>query len=381
LQPQSFSLWTAAISNDAPLAYLHAQARRFADAVAAEAATTDRMAIIPDSIWMAFDASGLGTCALPTKFGGCDLWETRHGEMLCSILRMLGAADLSIARLFEGHVNAIGLVCRYGTAEQIADLANDVAAGALSAVWGADDAIGLKAATGEGSTVLQGRKILASGAGFVTRPLVTASGPDGQQMYLLELAQGYPHDISGWQAQGMRATATGTVDFTGTVVGARERIGAPGDYMEQPTFSGGAWRFCAAHLGALERLVDLFRQHLAVTKRGEDAYQLERLAQCVAAARTARFWVEDAARRLAGTGDAAEIVAITHLTRMTVERSALAIMETVQRGIGLRAFVRPHDAERISRDLATYLRQPAPDLAMSDAARSFLSASGSVGDL
>lgn len=330
---------------------------------------------------MAFNASGLGTCALPTKFGGSDLWETRHGDTLCSILRMLGAADLSIARLFEGHVNAIGLVCRYGTAEQIADLASDVAAGALSAVWGADDASGLKAAAGEGGTVLQGRKILASGAGFVTRPLVTASGPDGQQMYLLALAPGYPHDISGWQAHGMRATATGTVDFTGTVVGARERIGAPGDYMRQPTFSGGAWRFCAAHLGATERLVDLFRDHLVDTKRGDDAYQLERLAHCVAAARTSRFWVEDAARRLAGTGDAAEIVAITHLTRMTVERSALKVMETVQRGIGLRAFVRPHDADRIFRDLATYLRQPAPDLAMSDGARSFLSASGSVGDL
>jgi hypothetical protein len=55
-------------------------------------------------------------------------------------------------------------------------------------------------------------------------------------------------------------------------------------------------------------------------------------------------------------------------------------MEAVQRGIGLRAFVRPNEVERICRDLSTYLRQPAPDLAMSDAAKTFLNASVGVGN-
>ncbi len=59
-------------------------------------------------------------------------------------------------------------------------------------------------------------------------------------------------------------------------------------------------------------------------------------------------------------------MAFANLARMVVERSALTVMETVQRGIGLRAFVRPHDVERICRDLATYLRQPVPDRAMSE---------------
>jgi alkylation response protein AidB-like acyl-CoA dehydrogenase len=199
-------------------------------------------------------------------------------------------------------------------------------------------------------------------------------------MCLLDLDIGYAHDTSSWQAQGMRATATGTVDFTGRRITDRERIGAPGDFMRQPHFSGGAWRFCAVHTGATERLVDLFREHLNSSARGEDAYQLERLATCVADATTARFWVEDAARRLAVEDDPESIVAFANLTRMVVERSALTVMETVQRGIGLRAFVRPHDVERICRDLATYLRQPVPDRAMSDGAQVFLSSSRSAGD-
>lgn len=356
-------------------------ARDFAADAASEAASTDDRAHIPDGTWRAFWSKGLGSSALPAEFGGCDLWDPQYGGELCTVLRMIGAADLSLARLLEGHVNAIGLVCRYGTQQQITDMAQDVTDGALSGVWGAEDAKGLKiVACEDGTTKLEGRKILASGAGFVTRPLVTASGPDGQQMCLLRLQAGYDHDVSGWQAQGMRATATGTVDFTGIPVTANEKIGSAGDYLQQPTFSGGAWRFCAVHVGAVERLVDLFKQHLAVTKRGADAYQLERLATCVSAAKTARFWVEEAAQRFGSDRPAAETVAFTHLTRMTVERSALTVIETVQRGIGLRAFVRPNDVERICRDLSTYLRQPAPDLAMSDAARTFLDASTDVGE-
>lgn len=283
--------------------------------------------------------------------------------------------------MYEGHLNAIGLVCRYGSQAQIEDLAADVRAGALSGVWGADDAEGLRIEEGgERGDVLQGRKILASGAGFVTRPLVTAKGKAGQHMCLLNLEPDYSNDIGGWQAQGMRATATGSVDFTGQCVGVREYIGRPGDFMRQPHFSGGAWRFCAVHVGAAERLVELFRDHLRASGRGEDAYQLERLAKCVADATTARFWVENATRRLASDEDADGAVAFVNLTRMVVERSCLNIMETVQRGIGLRAFIRPHDVERICRDLATYLRQPVPDLAMRDGALAFLNTPQNVGE-
>ena len=352
----------------------------FAAKASQRAAKADDDALIAPETWEDFRSSGLGTSPLPEELGGAGFWEPRHGERLCAVLRALGAADLSIARLYEGHLNAVGLVCRYGSQEQIERLAADVAAGALSAVWGADDAKGLTIVSGHAGEVLKGRKILASGAGFVTRPIVTAKGTLGQQMCLLDLEPGYAHDISGWQAQGMRATATGTVDLTGRSIGARETVGDPGDFMRQPHFSGGAWRFCAAHVGATEGLVDLFRDHLRSSGRGEDAYQLERLAGCVADATTARFWVEEAARRLASDTDPDGIVAFVNLTRMVVERSALNVMEMVQRGVGLRAFVRPNGVERVCRDLATYLRQPVPDLAMSDGARVYLNSSLSVGE-
>jgi alkylation response protein AidB-like acyl-CoA dehydrogenase len=187
-------------------------------------------------------------------------------------------------------------------------------------------------------------------------------------------------DLSRWNAQGMRSTATGSIELSGIRLTTENMIGSSGDFTRQPYFSGGAWRFCAVHVGAIERLVDLFRDHLEARGRGQDPYQLQRLAQAIASAKTARYWVEEAARRLATEPDTGNVVAFANLTRMVTERCALDVMETVQRGVGLVSFVKPNPIERISRDLATYLRQPMPDLAMSDGAKAFLTSTISVGE-
>ncbi len=357
------------------------RAAEFSAAAFRAAEKADAAATVDASVLRELHRSGLAMAAFPEAQGGAGLSEARHQTELCTVLRLIGAGDLSVARLFEGHVNAIALVCRYGTAAQVQSLASSVGDGALSGVWGADDAAGLTIVSANGRSALKGRKILASGAGIVTRPVVTAIGADGQVMCLLDLSPDADVDLSGWTAQGMRSSATGAVKLSGIAIGENEIVGQPGDFMRQPHFSGGSWRFCAVHLGAMERLVDLFRDHLVSRARGDDPYQLQRVAQCVAAVRTARFWVEEAARRLATQDDdPAAIVAFANMTRMVTERSALDVLEAVQRGVGLMAFIRPNPVERISRDLATYLRQPVPDLAMSDAARSFLTSDTPVGE-
>jgi alkylation response protein AidB-like acyl-CoA dehydrogenase len=355
-------------------------AKQFAALVFDSAIETDQAAVIEAALWAQFRHAGLAMSPFPKDLGGADLWEPGRYTDLCAILRLLGSADLSVARLFEGHVNAVSLVARYGDREQLRALAERIGEGGLSAVWGADDAIGLHVVGGHKS-VLQGKKILASGAGFVTNPIVTAKADDGQVMCLLHLTMDERTDLSGWNALGMRSTATGAIDLSGIEVTPKNMLGVAGDFMRQPHFSGGAWRFCAAHVGATERLVDLFRDHLVARSRGDDPYQLQRLAQSIASAKTARAWVEEAARRLSvEEAGAANVVAFANLTRMVTEQCALEVMQMVQRGVGLASFIRPHPIERISRDLATYLRQPVPDLAMSDGARAFLASKLPVGE-
>ena len=179
----------------------------------------------------------------------------------------------------------------------------------------------------------------------------------------------------------MRASATGTIDLTDVTVDEADIVGRDSDYLRQPFFSGGAWRFCAVQLGAMEALLDAFRDGLITRDRGGDPLQRMRIAECAMAVETARLWVERAAAMTAGEGDADKIVAYVDLTRLVVERAALDLMDRLQRGIGLQAFVRPNPVERIARDLRTYLRQPAPDAAMLGAAATLLATREGIVDL
>lgn len=346
----------------------------------AEAA--DANATIDPRSLEAIRSIGLLSAPLAAAYGGSGVAGPSCADDLLDCLRLVGSADLVLGRLFEGHVNGIALVERYGTRAQAGDLALAVRDGALSAVWAADGAEPLVAERRHGGVRLSGRKILASGAGLVTRPLVTAATDAGPLLLLLDLTSGARTELGGWTAQGMRATATGTIDLDGLVLGADAVIGEPGDVMRQPVFSGGAWRFCAVHLGAAERLVDLMRMHLITRGRADDPYQVQRIAVCAGAVGSAGFWIREAARRLADDSlDAEDTVAFVNLTRMVTERAALDVLEAVHRGVGLAAFMRPNPIERISRDLATYLRQPVPDLAMADAGRAVLASQRATGDL
>lgn len=281
-------------------------------------------------------------------------------------------------------MNALRLVQRHGSAAQVRAAVRDAATGRLFAVWNTDAPGEPPLAIGPDG-ILEGRKILCSGAGQVTRALVTArptATPDAPpQLLLVPLAPGERTDLSGWTAQGMRASATGAVAFDGIPVDPGMPVGAPGDYLRQPDFSAGAWRFAAVHCGGLEAVLAALRDHLRRTRRGGDPLQAARLGQAAIAAETARLWVEAAAARAEAEPVAADAATYVNLARLAVERAALDVLELAQRSVGLAAFLRPSPLERISRDLATYLRQPAPDRALAVAAADILAAEAAPGDL
>lgn len=361
---------------------LAARMRDLCEVLTRDAPRADEAGVVTPAAWNALAVSALLRAPFPRRLGGEDLGSAgRHAELVVA-LRHLGAADLPVARLVEGHINAVLLVRRYGTEAQLKAFAGSIEAGGVSGVWGAEGAEPLRAQRTTAGWDLTGGKILASGAGILTDPLVPVATPDGQVLMMPKLSPGERADLSGWTAQGMHASATGSIDLTGLAVPDDRVIGEPGDFTRQPVFSGGAWRFCAAHLGAAERLVDLLRHHLTARGRDRDPYQLQRVAQATAAVTTARFWVREAARLLAEeTAPPDTIVAFANLTRTVTERAALDVLEAVHRSVGLGGFMRPHPIERISRDLATYLRQPVPDLAMADAARAILASPRSTAEL
>ncbi|GJE19261.1 acyl-CoA dehydrogenase family protein [Methylobacterium marchantiae] len=360
-------------------------ARIAARVAASRAAEHDHDGGFPEADVDHLRTLGLLAAPIPRDEGGAGLGEEPGAASLCDVLRLVGSGSLALGRIYEGHVNALQLVARYGDASQRSRLFADARHGHLFGVWNterADD--GLKLVEGPDGYRLKSGKILASGAGYVTRPLVTARTIPGDLAYMVvaDLAPFTRADLSDWRAHGMRASATGTVDLTGLALTRDDLLGEPDSYGRQPYFFGGAWRFAAVQLGGVEAVLDIWRDHLRRTGRGHDPHQSARLGEGLAAAETARLWVERAARIVFEDDlHPDRIVAYVHLARTAVEAAGLTVLQLAQRSVGLQGFLRDHPLERASRDLATYLRQPAPDFALTSAARYVLGETVAAGDL
>jgi len=338
------------------------------------AAALDDSAAFPRADFEALTEAGLLSATLPETHGGNGYGIGAEGaDLLCRLLALLGEANLSVARLYEAHVNAIQLAFRYGSAEMKARCAEDVARKNLFALWVTDPPGGGVRLDGN---VLTGAKAFCSGAGAATRALITAATPAGAQMLILPLAQARVIP-SGIKLAGMRAAITGSVDFSGISVSRADLLGEPENYLREPVFSAGAWRGSAAAFGGLTALVNLHRTEMRDRKRDSDPNQRARFGQLLIAHETARLWLGQAARRAClEDGPAQEIVAYVNLARLAIEAACLDGMRLTQRGLGLGAFLSGHPAERICRDLAVFLRQPAPDETLDKAAAYFFSAAG-----
>lgn len=363
-------------------------AARVAAGARERAAGLDHDGAFPAEDVAALAEAGLLLAPFPQVAGGAGLWGGPAHAMLARVLRTIGRGSLPLGRLYEGHVNAAALITRYGTAAQALRFAALAQAGTFFGVWNTEGADGLRLLPDGRRWRLEGRKILASGAGFVGRPLVTARRPDGAVVMVVpHVPSGRGADLSAWQAHGMRASATGALDFTDLVVEASDIVGEPGDYLRQPWFSGGAWRFAAVQAGGIEAVVEAARAHLLRTGRQDDPHQRARLADMAMASVGARLWVERAAA-LAEAGGAPEeeaevgsIEAFVNLARLSVEKAGLEVIQLAQRSVGLQGFMRAHPLERLLRDLAVYLRQPKPDEAAMRAAIHMTGAPVEVGEL
>ena len=335
--------------------------------------TLDDDRSFPDAGIGALFATALLMAPFDREHGGSGLLHASRVEELAEILAAIGGGSLPLGRLYEGHVNAVLLVKTYGNFDQIDTMASRAANHHMMAVWNTEGSDGVELLTHGDRKVLQGRKIFASGAGKIRFPLITARAGDKSLLMVLPDVGTRQGDMRGWTAHGMRASASGAVDFTGVEISDHDILGADDDFHRQPMFSAGAWRFCAVQLGGTARLLDLARAHLVSIERQADPYQIARIGSAAIAVETARLWVTHAARISVDPLCESETkVAYVNFARTAVERAGLDVLELVHRSIGLGAFSRSHPIERISRDLATYLRQPNPDKALADGARFIL---------
>ncbi len=329
-----------------------------------QASALDQTGVFPAKALKLFERTGLLAAPIPACLGGLGYGTEPSGAMpLSALLRDLGRTWLPLARVFEGHVNAIRLIVRYGTAEQIARTAAD-AKSHLFAIWAAE-AKPVRLESG----VLDGAKSFASGAGAVTRPLVTVARDGAEQLVLLDLPPLDTRVVSRPDLVGMRGAGTAEVDLTGIAVHDDNLIGAPGDYMRQPEISLGAWRALPGLLGGLLAVTDVVATELRRKDRDGDPTQLARFGQMMLACETASLWVDRVAVAAETKSAGEDAATLVKLARHAVDQACSLVLDHARRAVGLASFVRPNSVERICRDIDTYRRQPALDEVLLEAAK------------
>ena len=349
-------------------------AREVAARAAEHAAEVDRPGGFPAEDVRALREAGLLTAPLREADGGLGLGSERGSlHALLTVLRTVGRGSLPLGRIYEGHVNALLLVDRYAADAQRQRWAADACAGHLFGVWNTEVPGDGVRYTRDGDGVrVEGAKTFATGGAHVTRPVVpgalTASTSplgDGWQMAVLPTDQLETVDQpETWRAEGMRATMSGRVDFSGAALGADVLLGAPGDYLREPAFTGGSVRFAAVQLGGADALADAMAEHLRKLGRTEHPTQRIRAGEVATLVETGALWLLGAARLLdppVGTPEHGAVRAYAQMTRTAIEHVCLGVMARADRAVGARGLGQPGVLERVGRDLRLYLRQPNPD--------------------
>ena len=334
----------------------------------------------PEAVFPKLELTQLAQCGalaapLPEEEGG-EGWGIAQGTYrdLLLLLHDVGRANLVLGRIFEGHVNALQLIARYGTPEQIGRAAEDVREhNAVFGVWntGPQGKPGIEGIA-DGIYRLSSGKTFASGAGSIDRAVVTGDLASGWQMIVLPLNEiSYRIDYHSWQPFGMEASDSFAVDFTGAEVSEDDLLGDKEDYYREPFFTGGAFRFSAVQLGGASALLKFTSDFLLETGRANDPHQLARLGRIAVAVQSGRHWIEQSAQWLESK-DLTLLPARAHMTRTAAEEICSTVMNLVEISIGARGLLAGQPFRRMLRDLRMYLRQAGADNAVTSIGRSVI---------
>jgi len=261
------------------------------------------------------------------------------------LLRTLGAHDLSLARLAEGHADAVAI---------LAEAAKFAPKGARLGVWAAGPPDELIASQDAPGWRLNGRRRWCSGAPSLTHALVRAQAPDGDRLFLVPLDQPGAQVIRNtWPAVGMADSLTFDVAFDGVQVASNGAVGEPGFYGSRPGFWIGSIGVAAVWLGGAEAVGSLL-----AAKAGEDPHRLAHLGAVIARL----FGLDSLFERAERIIDEEEpdvrcLERLARIVRSEVEAGATEILLRTGRATGADPLC--HDAAHARRvaDLTVYLRQ------------------------
>jgi alkylation response protein AidB-like acyl-CoA dehydrogenase len=272
-------------------------------------------------------------------------------------LAALGRRDLVLARLVEGHVDAVNILAEAGR-RPVPD--------AVYGVWASGSGrTGLRAeprtgfGTGSGPSggegwLVSGQMRFCTGARWIDRALVTARTPEGELLLLDVGVQdaGWRPVPNSWPAVGMDLSESLDVEVD-TRVPIRALVGPAGFYLDRAGFSLGGIGVAAVWLGGAAGILDQITDGL---RAGADAHQLAHLGAMTAAVRAADAVLTEIGSAAADLG-VDELAEEALLARAVVDAAVTTVLERGPRVTGPTPLCRDGDfAHRVS-DLAVYVRQ------------------------
>lgn len=283
-----------------------------------------------------------------------------------SALQAFAEEDLAVARLVEGHVDALAV---------LAELHGPVARpGERWAVWAAEPpGSGLRAVREGDGWRLDGTKKYCSGAHSCTHALVTADTDDGKRLFAAEItgtasgtagtvgdeqgarqARGTCRPVPGtWPAVGMAGSDSPDVEFRAVRAAP---VGEPGAYVARPGFQHGGIGVAACWYGGAVAVAGTLRTAAA---RGADPHRDAHFGAVDVLLNAAAAVLGEAAAEIdadpADTSGGARVRTLR--VRAFVESVCAEVLARVGRATGAGPLC--HDARhaRAAADLAVYIRQ------------------------
>lgn len=267
-------------------------------------------------------------------------------------LALVAQHDLSLAKLYEGHTDALAIMAELGAPPQ------DSSEGSWG-VWAAESPQGrvILDPCGAARVMLDGIKCWCSGAQNASNALLTAWHRDGRGPQLVQVPlrqSGVKVITDNWHAVGMPQSASVDVQFKGAEGAV---VGDIGDYLARPGFWQGGAGVAACWLGGARGLALSLRRATNAANRSTSAtFRLCALGKVDLALEAAAAVMRDGARWIdAHPADDAGVVALR--LRLVAEDAARRVLDEVGRTLGAAPFCRDARFARAAADLPVFIRQ------------------------
>ena len=293
---------------------------------------------------------GLDQLPLPGQGATLQRWQA---------LALVAGHSLSLAKLYEGHTDALALLAELGELDAAAADCD----GASWGVWAAEGANARVTITlgHDGAVWLDGTKCWCSGAQTLSHGLLTAWYADGRGPQLVRVAMHQPGvsvSCNAWHAVGMAASASGEVTFSKANA---QLVGQSRDYITRPGFWQGGAGIAACWYGGARFLGEALHHTLSdLPPQARGAFRLAALGKVDLALHSTAVVLQDAARWI-DSNPLVDARATALRTRLAAEHCAKQVLDEAGRALGAAAFCRDAHFARTAADLPVFVRQSHAD--------------------